>query len=124
MADQFDLTERAVTVTAPQTQPVWQAVDISAYDSLVVQVQCLNSNATTASIRLLTGMQKQTTSGYVSQDAYGLIANTSTYIYLRKNYYEEYSPLRYLLWDVPALTGTTPWASFFITCLGRKTSGR
>jgi hypothetical protein len=69
MASPIYLTPQPVRVDAAQTQPLDQAVDVSDADhlDLLLYAPSIEGTSTpTATIRILTGMQKDTESGWVT----------------------------------------------------------
>jgi len=123
MSDQFDITPRPVHITTPQFQPVWQAIDVSAYDSLAFTIAGLTLSGFTGScvLQFWGGQQKQTTSGYVALTGNIDLTNASwQFVSLSR----KSTPLfRYLLWNMTQMVGSSPQATFFINCLGRKWAG-
>src|SRR5262245_39692044 len=104
MADFIEITQTPVLVqSAPQMQPLWQAIDVSKYDFLDVHTGIIGvqGNVTACVIDLFTGTQLQTEdyspcaqpiSTAVTYDTFTLTKNVT-------------GLLKYVRWRVSTLTG-------------------
>jgi len=113
MSTPFLLTRAPITLTTPQIQPLYLALDVSRFDviSVLVGVPALAGSPTpTASVQIWTGMQTQTEDGWVQ---YG---NTLTFtspdswlaLTIPSSGTPSGFPLRFIRWKVTALAATSP----------------
>jgi hypothetical protein len=106
VAQEFVLTPQPITVTAAQRQLLAQAMEVSDFDSVHALLTALNFSGTSYTGRIITGMQKETETGWVealtfgSQTTTGQWAGPSVVL------------LKYIRWEISAFNGTT--LTFFI----------
>jgi hypothetical protein len=117
MADIITLTPQPVRVTATGLQPIYLSLDIGAYDFLDMELGITNLEGTSpnVTVELWTGMQTQTDNGWVQ--LYQFPNQSANNTWLKQNIPN--GLLRYLRWNVTALGGTGPAATFFIRGMGR-----
>ncbi len=107
MADEFILTQRPVRVTNNSSQPLDQALNIADYDAIdaVVNIAGVEGTTTGVSIRLLTGMQKDT------PDTWSVVATFLASALTGPNTFNvqhaDQKLLKYLRWEVFGLGGAT-----------------
>lgn len=120
MATEFHLTARPLLVSGIKSQALTEALDISQFDEIdAVCTICAIVGSGALSIRLLTGMQRETDVGWVELLAFTSsnldsvgdadIKNSSTKM------------LKYMRWDVTSLNGATSF-TFDIGGMLRKRS--
>ncbi|MFZ5477061.1 MAG: hypothetical protein ACOZNI_09830 [Myxococcota bacterium] len=108
LADEFDLTSRAIKVTGASKQALQDALEISSYDQLdaVCTVDGIEGGPGTGLvIKLITGMQKETELGWVtliSFTAANLAAVGASDIKTASQ-----GLLKYVRWEVTGLGGAT-----------------
>jgi hypothetical protein len=105
LSDQFSLCTAPIRVTdtsAPQRQPLSQALDVSEYDAadVLVHVLTLTGTSPSVTVKLLTAMQADTEDGWCTLATFTAITGSNQCELLRAT-----GPLRYIRWEV-TLTGT------------------
>ena len=123
MSTPFLLTRAPVMLSAPQVQPLYLALDVSAVDHLaiLVGVPALSGSSPSATVQIITGMQNQTEDGWVSLgDA---LTFTTPDTWKLVNLLNE-SPLRFIRWKLTALSGTSPVATLHVSGEGTTWGNR
>jgi hypothetical protein len=120
MATVIDLTPGQPVVVAPggsaTNQNLTQAIDVSAFDMLDLQLVVLTAPGTGGLVTLITGMQTQSEDGWKAlstPSSYWTSAAVGTYLQLFDRNF-----LRYVRWSVASGTGAS--ISFYIRGMGRK----
>lgn len=118
MATVFTLTPQPIRVTSVTKEPLYLAVDFSAYDALDVELLCtIEGTATNAAINLITGMQTETDDGWLiptgSFDPFSGTGQQSFVAHVAAGL------LQYLRWDVSDLGGATS-LTFYIRGVARN----
>jgi hypothetical protein len=109
MADEFMLTSRPIRVTGPAAQQLSDALDVSDYDLLdaVCTIDGIEAGGavTGLAVRLISGMQKETSTGWVEVAAFtpgGLnTVGKADAVHVSEKL------LKYLRWEVTGLGGAT-----------------
>ncbi len=118
MASEFNLTPQPVRTTVVTKQAIQQSLDVSEFDiaDLLLYVPALEGTSSpTATVRVITGMHLDTEDGWVVAGTFAVVNTTITAQKLRVT-----ELLKYIRWEVPGLTGTTPAVTFLITGMPRK----
>lgn len=117
MRDELHITPGAIRVTAEMSQPVEQAIDVAPYHEVdvVSNIHGLEG-AGQAVIRLLTGMQKETTAGWVVFLTFSTV--TESGVADKKS---GSGLLRYLRWEVSELTSDA--VTFDVSGMGMRCGG-
>ena len=114
MAIAFQLTPgQPITVTAVSTQPLSEAVDVSEFDILDLMSSVAAMTASTVTIKIITGMQKQSEDGWVTAVEFSAATVVGSELKTKTNGF-----LRYIRWTVTAITGGS--ATFYIRGMGRS----
>src|SRR5262245_10988221 len=96
MRDIIDFTKAAVRVTGATSQDLKDAIDVAPHDQLDALLSVVGVEGTgTITIEILTGMQKDTTNGWVSAGTFTAVIATNTH---EKKQFT--SLLRYVRWNV------------------------
>jgi hypothetical protein len=125
MATPFALTHHPARVTATGFQPLYLALDVSAFDALDVELGVLSLEGTspTVTVQLWSSLQKATDSGWMLLHDFGNKSGVFN-AYYRARVQRSAGLLRYLRWKVTTLGGSgSPAATFFIRGVGRSLSG-
>lgn len=112
------LTAIPIRVAATGAQELRLAQDIQDLDELDVELQVLRLEGSTPSvtIELQTGMQTESSEGWVSLGNFTAV--TSAPFSLKRNIVQV---LRFVRWNVTAIAGTpSPGATFYICGIGRR----
>jgi hypothetical protein len=112
------LTEVPIRVTATGAQELRLALDLLDLDELDLELQVLRLEGTTPSvtIELQTGMQIESTEGWVSVAAFNAVSTAPNA--QKRNFV---NLLRFVRWNVTTLSGSGgPAATFLIHGLGRR----
>jgi hypothetical protein len=123
MADLITLTHQPIRLNTAQKQAIYLATDVGGYD--VIDIICsavFEGSSPTVTIKLITGMQAQTDDGWVDAGTFGTLNPTPTpsaKITIGGGNATNPGFLRFLRWEVTALGGTSPFATFFIRGMAR-----
>jgi hypothetical protein len=116
--ERVQLTAAPIRVTATGAQELRLALDVLAFDMLDLELRVLDIEGTTPSITIIvqTGMQRATEEGWVTASTFVAVTSApASQIRTVQNM------LRYVRWNVSALTGTGgPAATFLIYGVGRR----
>lgn len=118
MAREIHLTDGPVAVVSPLRQFLTNAIDVSGFDRADLLLGVLNVEGTSpsVSVRIITGMQKDSDTGWVELGAFAAVTVPNTW---EKK--EFAGLLRYIRWEVTAVSGTpTPGATFVVTGMVRN----
>lgn len=118
MADEFTLTPQVVRgTTSQQRQSLKDALDVSGYDSadILLFVAALEGTTPSVTIRIITGMQNETEEGWVPVSAFSAVTSSGN---AQKANFTGF--LRYIRWEISALTGTGVVAAFTLTGMLRS----
>ncbi len=120
MADIITLTQQPIRLTAAARQERYLATEVSAFDLMDMQLFVASFEGTgtlSATFKLISSMQVQTdTEGWsdVWIFSVGSTPNTSYLATIEAGF------LRYLRWELSAITGTSPAVTFWLRGLGRS----
>ncbi|GDX78212.1 hypothetical protein LBMAG42_00230 [Deltaproteobacteria bacterium] len=110
MASPFNLTGGPVRVTAPTVQPLAAAIDLGEYPEINAVLNALEIvGGGSATVRILTSTQNRNESGWVVALTFSAISQPNS-LELKQTL----SFLRYIRWEVSALTGSSPALTFAI----------
>jgi len=118
MAAVINLTNGAIRVIANTKQPLHEAIDVSAFDSIDLLLSAYTLEGTSspqAQVQILTGMQKDTEDGWVSAFAF---ATTTTAPTFTKDHIT--GLLRFVRWEVLNVSGTNPALTFALNGMARQ----
>ena len=122
MASIIQLTsgQPVIVTAAPTFQPLFEAIDISGFDILDLELGVVGLvGGGSATIKVVTGMQTQVEdASWVTAIAFTAVSTSPSYELITKNL----GLLRYVRWEVSALSGTTPSVTFWIRGMARKYS--
>ncbi len=107
-----------VRVSAVGAQDLRLALDVLDYDVLDLELRILRLEGTMSpdvTIEIQTGMQTQSAIGWVTLDTFNRASARDT-----SELRHFGNPLRYIRWNVTAITGTNPAATFQIRGIGRR----
>lgn len=112
MPAEIYLATEPVTVTAVGKQALVQAIEVTRYKSLALLLRALAVTGGSVTIRVITGMQKDTFDGWLTL---GTFTATSVAVSEQLNLS---NPLKYVLWEVSAMTASS--ATFTIQGIARE----
>ena len=107
-----------VRVSAVGAQDLRLALDVLDYDVLDLELRILRLEGTMSpdvTIEIQTGMQTQSAIGWVTLDTFNRATASDT-----SELRHFGNALRYIRWNVTAITGTNPAATFQIRGIGRR----
>lgn len=113
MGETFNLTPQPIRTTTTLKQPLDQALDVSEFAHISALLSALSLEGTSspsATVRILTGMQKDTESGWVPLLTFTNITSSNVFEVLHSSN----EMLRYIRWEVSAISGTSPALTFSI----------
>ncbi len=119
MADEFTLTPQPVRLGTPTSQPLKDALDVSAYDraDVLLWVAALEGTASpTATVRILTGMQVESENGWVVAGTFTAVTASNVAQALGLT-----GLLKYIRWELSTLGGTAPSVTFVVSGMLRDT---
>lgn len=113
MATEFNLTPQPIRLSALGKQALDQALDVSDFDSISALVGVMALEGTgplDATIRLITGMQKDTEDGWVPLLTFNIASSAPFF----DDKHVQDKLLKYIRWELSGLSGTTPAVTFNI----------
>lgn len=113
MGTEFTLTPQPIRLTAPGKQNLDQALEVGDFDSISALLGVLSLEGTagpSATVRIITGMQKDTEDGWVPLLTFD--AQTAANKFDDKHVQDKL--LKYVRWELFDLSGTTPAVTFNI----------
>ena len=116
MARPITLTHQPIRVTATGFQPLYLAMDVSAFDILDIELGIVGLEGTSPSVtvNVYTGMQNQVDDCWLPLSTFASQSTPDTY--LKQSFQGGF--LKYVRWNVTALAGTA--ATFYIRGMGRS----
>ena len=112
MADEVPTTPIPITLTALAKQPLAQAIEVSDIDRIDAVLTILALTGTNVTIRLISGMQKETESGWVEVATFTLQGAVGSSFAITTGL------LKYVRWELVNATGLGS-VTFFIQGMGR-----
>jgi len=121
MARPFTLTHQPIRVTStpppPTLQPIYLALDVSAFDILDIELGIigLEGTGTGVTVNVWTGMQNQVDDGWLALSTFSTMTAADTFA--KQTFQGGF--LKYLRWRVDSLGGYTA-TTFYIRGMGRS----
>lgn len=110
MSSSFNLTGHPMRVTAPGIQPLVGAVDLGEYSEINAVLSTLELvGGGSATVRILTSTQNRNEFGWVVALTFTAVSTSATF-----ELKQALSFLRYIRWEVSALSGSSPALTFSI----------
>lgn len=120
MADEINFTPRPVRLSQTGFQPLDQAIDVSDYDELDLQLGIVALEGTgspNATVEVWTSMQRESEGGWSLVVAFSNLSVPNSWE--KKN---ADGLLRYARWKLDTLGGTNPSVTFVLGGMARKWS--
>jgi hypothetical protein len=117
MRDVIEFTKAPVRVTSTTSQDIKDAIEVAPHDQLDALLDVVGVEGSgTITVEILTGMQKDTTDGWVSIGTFTSVNTTNSHEKIQFT-----SLLRYVRWNIKSYT-TFNAVTFQITGMLRRTA--